>query len=1182
MAVLALVACDEDALQQAHGDLAAEPAILDFGAVAEGRSGRQSVVLTNPGSLPVVVTAKLGADGSADFAVGAVSLTLTPREIASVDVTFTPVGSGTDTGTLVLTTDDEAIAPVTVALRGGPIAARLDVTPNPLDFAPAEAATSTRTLMIANGGAANLSVTVVGLEVSANPDFDSTAPALPALLVPGAEVSMTVRYFRSSRTDTGVLVIRSDAGEVQVQLLPDPLAACEDGADNDGDGLVDFPQDPGCEQASDDDEFNLPECAPGSEGPCGSGVGACRQGTRRCMNGVWGACQGATDAIDEVCDGVDNDCDNRVDEELIETCTINGCAGARACVESSTVPTGLWRGCVPLAATQEMCNGADDDCNGIIDDAITLVCVINGCAGTQACLPGGSGQLSDCRPTNASAEVCNGLDDNCSGVPDDGLGVVTCGAGVCTATAAACVNGVPGNCVPGPMSAEVCNGLDDNCDGVEDDGLGSISCGIGACTATAAACVGGMAGTCVPGMDSPEVCNGLDDDCNGADDDGLGIISCGRGACTATVAACAGGLPGVCTPGSERPEVCNGEDDDCNGVDDDGLIQLLAPVSGSMVGSLAPRLSWNAPVAGHTYTVQLSESPALSPGHAGYPVVGSSPHQVAPLLADGATYYWRIDGARTSNACTFSSTVASFTTSACGYAIALSAPAGGATVNDDTPQLSWSAGAGDACTSSLWDDTGVAVPGYPLAATSPHDVATQLADGDYRWRVDCVEAGTGCAATAPVGAPGYRTFTVQTACNVATPLLLAPADGVAWLGGPRLSWAGLGTASTLYTLQIDEDPGFSAPTVHTTMSEAAHVVNEVNLPLTAGTTYHWRVRGNDGNCDGPWSAQRSFTVEVLYSRANCSGPSESSTYGLLGGGLFGFSYAGQLEYVGSGPLAQKIIIPITDSDGLFTVQSNVRCLESVGLGPCTSGPGSVFAQNLGTDLNTNVPGATADEAGTIYVSASNALDRAIYRYDASGTSLGATPVFQFYAGLAYDDGGASPQILTQVTGASSIHSLSTAGVLNWSAATGGLVNTDIEVDASRGRIFQSVQGGVVDVFEHAGPAGPPPARSFSVTTLQPRLTFSDPVGLGGYVGPASNRSFIAVSDYADPGGVVFLHIGANAAASYPVLKVTDADLRYSVGMDADPVTGDIFVITHPTGGNLRFTGFRVLRFCPTP
>jgi endoglucanase len=39
-------------------------------------------------------------------------------------------------------------------------------------------------------------------------------------------------------------------------LPPTPAPACSDGQDNDGDGLIDFPAEPGCESADDDDETN--------------------------------------------------------------------------------------------------------------------------------------------------------------------------------------------------------------------------------------------------------------------------------------------------------------------------------------------------------------------------------------------------------------------------------------------------------------------------------------------------------------------------------------------------------------------------------------------------------------------------------------------------------------------------------------------------------------------------------------------------------------------------------------------------------------------------------------------------------------------------------------------------------------------------------------------------------------
>lgn len=55
----------------------------------------------------------------------------------------------------------------------------------------------------------------------------------------------------------------TDNDLASVLVSPPPvLAQCEDGADNDGDGLTDFPSDPGCSDASDNDETDLPPPPP--------------------------------------------------------------------------------------------------------------------------------------------------------------------------------------------------------------------------------------------------------------------------------------------------------------------------------------------------------------------------------------------------------------------------------------------------------------------------------------------------------------------------------------------------------------------------------------------------------------------------------------------------------------------------------------------------------------------------------------------------------------------------------------------------------------------------------------------------------------------------------------------------------------------------------------------------------
>ncbi|HYV84851.1 MAG TPA: PQQ-dependent sugar dehydrogenase [Patescibacteria group bacterium] len=206
----------------------------------------------------------------------------------------------------------------------------------------------------------------------------------------------------------------------------------------------------------------------------------------------------------------------------------------------------------------------------------------------------------------ASETVCDGLDDDCNGHIDDGMAPVTCGTGACERTVAACVDGSPQTCTPGSPAPESCNGVDDDCNGVADDGMAPVTCGTGACERTVAACVDGSPQTCTPGSPAPESCNGVDDDCNGVADDDIALIVCGTGACERTVAACVDGLPQTCTPGSPTPESCNGVDDDCNGLADD----VAPPTAVPDLSIDAEGLTWTTVPDADSYDLVQGHLPA--------------------------------------------------------------------------------------------------------------------------------------------------------------------------------------------------------------------------------------------------------------------------------------------------------------------------------------------------------------------------------------------------------------------------------------------------------------------------------------------------------------------------------------------------------------------------------------------
>ena len=251
---------------------------------------------------------------------------------------------------------------------------------------------------------------------------------------------------------------------------------------------------------------------------------------------------------EEVCDGKDNDCNGVVDQ-VAEACALGCEAGTRICQD------GVWGACD--APSPQSCKNYST------------------CQFEEIC-------VTDCPA--APPETCNGVDDDCNGATDDGLGDVSCGLGPCAHSEPACENGQPTVCDPlQGATAEVCDGADNDCDGVADDGDPG---GGGACM------VPGLQGKCAAGVQhceagapvcaqvvwpEDESCNGADDDCDGTPDEGdpggggVCEVPGKLGPCAAGVLHCQGGAP-VCTQVVfPQTEVCDGENNDCDDQTDESF-----------------------------------------------------------------------------------------------------------------------------------------------------------------------------------------------------------------------------------------------------------------------------------------------------------------------------------------------------------------------------------------------------------------------------------------------------------------------------------------------------------------------------------------------------------------------------------------------------------------------------------
>ncbi len=274
----------------------------------------------------------------------------------------------------------------------------------------------------------------------------------------------------------GYITDSTDCDDLDASSYPGGTEVC-DGADNNCTGGIDEGVESTFYADSDGDGYGDPgttllACSP----PAGASTNAldCDDGLAQ-----------VHPAAAETCDGLDNNCNTTVDEGVSSTfysdSDVDGYGDSAAPLVACSLPTGAsansldCNDALPLVhpATAELCDGIDNNCTGGIDEGFD-----GDGDGVSSCGPDGvpGNSDDDCDDGEAASypgntEVCDALDNNCVGGIDedfdgDGDSFTTCGADGTTGNSDDDCDDSSSGALYYPGASEACGDPDYNCDGV--------------------------------------------------------------------------------------------------------------------------------------------------------------------------------------------------------------------------------------------------------------------------------------------------------------------------------------------------------------------------------------------------------------------------------------------------------------------------------------------------------------------------------------------------------------------------------------------------------------------------------------------------------------------------------------------------------------------------------------------
>ncbi len=181
-------------------------------------SAQKSAVITNIGSAPLTISSvTISGLNSFDFSwstTGNLPLTIAPNGTLALNVTFTPVGSGSRTANLNISSNASG-TPTVVTLSGTGTQPIIGINPSPVNFGsqPVTTTSGATALTISNTGSGTLQVSALALSGANASEFTLTPPSLPASIPSGGNAVVNITFTPAQTgSRTATLTITDNAG----------------------------------------------------------------------------------------------------------------------------------------------------------------------------------------------------------------------------------------------------------------------------------------------------------------------------------------------------------------------------------------------------------------------------------------------------------------------------------------------------------------------------------------------------------------------------------------------------------------------------------------------------------------------------------------------------------------------------------------------------------------------------------------------------------------------------------------------------------------------------------------------------------------------------------------------------------------------------------------------------------